>query len=144
MKKNEYEMPPEYHRHTEMLLELLEKREYIEKKLRELPLLLTEEMKLEKIEIDRQIELFENSLAVQYEAVQLQKKLEDTQNQLHSSLIRRTMEMYINIKHKAPNLLEGFEKLIYENFSPEDAETYLDEVAIMETTRLDEILGNEK
>lgn len=144
MSKTSYEMPPEYHKNTALLLELLEKREYFEKKLRELPLNFTDEMKREKIEIDKNIEDFENALAIQYEAVQLQKAVEAKLNETQNRLLLRTMEMYINIKHKAPHLQEGFEKMIDENFSPENAEEYLDQVAILEATRLNEILGVEK
>jgi hypothetical protein len=142
MKKTEYEMPPEYHESTAKLLELYEMRDEYEKKLRDFPLLMTDEMRRGKFEVDREIDKFENALAEQYEAHQLYKSLEDTQNQLADVMLLRTMEMYINIKHKAPELLEGFEKLIHESFSPEDVEAYLDQVAIMETTRLKEILAD--
>jgi hypothetical protein len=142
MKKTEYEMPPEYHENTAKLLELFEMRDEYEKKLRDFPLLMTDEMKRGKFEIEREIDKFETALAEQYEAHQLMRTLEDKQEQLVDRMLLQTMEMYINIKHKAPDLLEGFEKLIYESFSPEDVESYLDQVAIMETTRLDEILAD--
>jgi hypothetical protein len=143
MKKPVYEMPPEYHEQTAKLLELFEMRDEYEKKLRDFPLLITDEMRRGKFEVDKKIEKFENALAEQYEAHRLLKNLEAKQEQLLGSLMFRTMEIYINIKHKSPKLLEGFEKLIYENFSSDDVEKYLDQVAVMEATRLDEILANE-
>jgi hypothetical protein len=142
MKKTEYEMPPEYHENTAKLLELLKMRDEYEKKLRDFPLIITDEMRRGKFKIEREIDKLENALAEQYEAHQLYKTLEDKQEQLADSMLLQTMKMYITIKHKAPELVEGFEKLIYESFSPEDVEVYLDQVAIMETTCLEEILAD--
>jgi hypothetical protein len=140
MKKNDYEMSPEYQKNAAKLVELLEIRDYCDNLLRGSPVTITDEMKRQKYELDKQIENYENVLAAQCKVNHLHQTLEETYNQTQNRLLQRTMEMYINIKHKSPNLIEGFEKLIYENFSPEDAEEYLDQVAILEATKLEEIL----
>lgn len=141
--EKEYPMPNSYKNQTAQLLKLLEIRDKIDKQ-REF---MTPEKRRETVEksaeLDKKIDDYENQIAAHYEAYQLLRTIEAEMQKIDARQMVRIQKMYICLKHRAPK--EKFDEFveIVNTLSPEEREDFYDQVAILEATKLNEILGEE-
>jgi hypothetical protein len=143
MNKTEYEMPDEYKKNLAILLEFIESREMY---LKEFPNLTSDEQALAKPsldELDCVIDEIETALAAEYEQFQAEKHREATLDQLFTEAETLAKHQFIIIKHTKPKLFEQFKKITFQDMSVDEIEDFYDEIAILEATGLDKILGRE-
>lgn len=139
--EKDYPMPESYKKQTSQLLELLELREKINKR-RDL---MTPEERRESVqksaELDKKIDDFEKIIAAHYEVFQLSRLFQAELEKVDARLMTHTHKIYICLKHRAPK--EKFDEFveIVNTLPPVEREEFYDQVAILEATRLDEILG---
>ena len=141
MNGKEYPMPDSYNKQTAQLLALLEIREKINEQLEFSTAEQRRETVIKSAELDKKIDDFEKLIATHYEAYQLSRIFESEMQKIDARQMVRIQEMYIYLKHRAPK--EKFDEFveIVNTLSPEERENFLDQVAILEATRLNEILG---
>lgn len=141
MNEKDYPMPDSYNKQSARLLELLELRDKINKQLE----FMTPEKRRETVEksaeLDKKINDFETLIATHYQAYQLSRAFQAEMERIDARQMVRIQKMYICLKHRAPK--EKFDEFveIVDTLSPEERENFYDQVAILEATRLDEILG---
>jgi hypothetical protein len=137
-----YEMPDEYNKNMAILLEFIEARERYRKELAVIPPWVNgNEVRDALAQLDKSIDSIEKQLAEEYEAFQREKSQETEM----SGIIERGWEaankIYLGIKHETPHLLEKFVKQCIDPMPEELQNKFYDDVAVMEATRLDEVLG---
>jgi hypothetical protein len=143
MNKTEYEMPDEYKKNLAILLEFIESREMY---LKEFPNLTPDEQALAKPsldELDRVIDEIETALAAEYEQFQAERHREATLDRLFAEADILVKHQFIIIKHTKPKLFEQFKKITFQDRTADEIEDFYDEIAILEATDLDNILGRE-
>ena len=149
MEQKEYEMPEEYKKNLEHLSDFIEAREGYRKQIRDASARGVRVSAADKamvdeklLEMDKIIDGLEQKLAEDYERYQTEK----TKEAEISDKIREGWEaskrLYIMTKHQMPHLLESFTECL-DPLSPEQREKFFDEVAILEATKLKEILNGE-
>jgi len=149
MSRQEFEMPEEYKKNLAHLTDFLETREGYRA---EIKAALARGVKVspgdqamvdEKLrEFDRIIDGLEKSLAEEYERYQTEKAKEAAISENIAEGMDAMKRLYIMMKHGKPDLLEEFTKCL-DPLTPEDREQFFDEVAILESTKLDAILKGE-
>ncbi len=147
MQQKEYEMPDEYKQNLAHLAEFIDERQGwqdmitdgLARGVRVSPA--DKAMVDEKLrEFDQMVENLEQRLADEYERYQAEKAHEDEMSELLDKANETSKRLYIIIKHQTPHLLEEFTKCL-DPLLPEEREQFLDEVAILEATKLDAILS---
>lgn len=140
MNEKEYPMSDEYNEYAAQLLDSIDMRDRVLAAMKNM----TPEQRREVQEtlkvVNENIEDLEKSLAKQYEAYQMERRAEERKNELGNDLWRRMLMMYVVIKHRMPEELDKFTKNL-DNLSPEGREEFLDQVAIMETYDLDNLIA---
>jgi hypothetical protein len=141
--EKEYPMPESYKKQTAQLLKLLEIRDKIDGQ-REF---MTAEQRRDTVEksaeLDKKINDYENQIAAHYEIHQLLRALEAEMMKIDARQMVRIQKMYIFYKHRAPKeKFDEFAELV-NTLSPEERENFYDQVAILEATKLNEILGDD-
>ena len=143
MKQKEYPMPDDYNEKSAQLVKFIETREKIQAAFKDM----TPEQRRAVQEplktLNESIESLEKYLAETYEVYQKKHRAEEEQENLLDKGMRAAQEIYITLKHRKPEKLEEFTKVL-EPLSPEEREEFFDGVAILEATELDKILNGEK
>lgn len=149
MPRKEYEMPEEYKKNLAHLTDFLETRERYRA---EIKAALARGVKVspsdqamvdEKLrDFDRIIDRLEKRLAGEYERYQAEQAKEEEISEKIAEGMEAMKRLYIMMKHQKPDLLEEFTKCL-DPLTPEDREEFFDEVAILESTKLDAILKGE-
>lgn len=91
-------------------------------------------------EMDKVIDNLERMLAEEYERYQAEMAKEAEMIDKGKDMRELQKHIYIIIKHTEPHLLESFTKNL-DPLTPDEREQFFDEVAILEATRLNEILS---
>jgi hypothetical protein len=73
-----------------------------------------------------------------------QSRKDEEMAKLFDDMERNMEKLYIIIKHQTPHLFEEFHRISTETFSPEMLEDFLERIAHLEATRLEEILKGKK
>ena len=140
MNEKEYPMPDDYKEKSAQLLEFIETRDRVLAAYKDM----TPEQRRAVQEplktLNESIESLEKYLAETYEAYQKERRIEKEKEKAIDRGMRAAQVIYITIKHRQPEKLEEFTKVL-EPLSPEEREEFFDGVAILEATELDEILG---
>ena len=150
MAQQEYEMPEEYKKNLAHLNEFLEAREGYRAQIKDGlaggvrvspgdKAIVDEKLR----EFDRVIDGLEKGLAEEYDRYQAEKAKEAEISESITQMTEATKRLYIIIKHQKPHLLEGFTEAALGPLTPEMRQEFLDEVAILESTKLDAILKGE-
>ena len=149
MEQKEYEMPEEYKKNLAHLTDFLEAREGYRAQIREglargvRVSAADKSMVDEKLrEFDSVIDGLEKLLAEEYERYQTEKAKEAEISEKIAQSRELQRHLYIIIKHQKPHLLESFTQCL-DPLTPEEREEFFDEVAILESTKLDAILKGE-
>ena len=143
MKEKEYPMPDDYNEKAARLVGFIETRDKVRAAFKDMTSdqrrTAQESLKI----LNQSIESLEKYLAETYETYQKKRRLEERQERAAERGMRTVQEIYIGVKHLEPEKLETFTKIL-EPLSPEEREEFFDGVAILEATRLDEILTGNK
>jgi glutamyl-tRNA reductase len=150
MEKKEYEMPEEYKKNLAHLTEFLEAREEYRATIkaglaRGVKVSAADKAMVdEKLrEFDQIIDRLETSLAAEYDRYQAEQAREEEISEITAQGMDAAKRLYIITKYQVPHLLDEFTKCL-DPLSPEQREEFLDEVAILEATKLDAILKGEE
>lgn len=142
MSKVEYEMPQDYQERVARLLEMIETQKFYEKELKFLQSWINlDEAKVYKANLDKSIEEFEAVLAQEYEAYQIFKAAEADLIEYDEMVERNLKAMFIYFKHRQPDKLEKLKNTLLAGYSPEKLEKFYDGVAVLEATKLEEIIA---
>ena len=149
MANKEYEMPAEYKHNLAQLTECIEAREGYREQIREALARGVRVAAADKafvdqklLEFDAVIDNLERLLAEEYERHQAEMAREESMMEAIDKANELRKQIYIIIKHTQPHLLESFTKTL-DPLLPEEREQFFDEVAILEATKLKEILNGE-
>jgi len=136
----EYPMPDTYNKQTAQLLELFDIREKINEQLEFMTPEQRRQYAEKSAELDKKIEDFETQIATHYQAYQLSRLFQAEMEKIDARQMVRIQKLYIYLKHRAPK--EKFDEFveIVNTLSPEERENFYDQAAILEATRLNEIL----
>ena len=98
--------------------------------------------------LDKLIDKFETTLAEDYESLQriaaLKKESEKHWSELWEDAKMVEERMYIYLKHREPEKLANFKKMILDGRTPEEIENFYDRTTVREATQLEEILTESK
>src|SRR5688572_9753877 len=144
MAKKEYEMPDEYKQQLAKLAEFLEDRERFTKAMPDVPANMLDEFKRQLRKMDDVIEDLEKMLAEEYERHQAKMAKEAELTKMADDAWQSSIRIYIMTKHQLPHLLESFTERVLGPMPEGMREEFLDEVAVLETTKLDAILKGEE
>ena len=141
--EKEYPMPESYKEQTAQLLKLLDIRDKIDEQREFMTPEKRRETAEKSTELDKKIDDFENQIAAHYEIHQLLRTIEAEMEKIDARQMIRIQKMYVWLKRRAPK--EKFDEFveIVNTLSPEEKENFLDQVAILEATKLGEILGGD-
>lgn len=141
MNEKDFPMPESYKKQTSQLLEMLEIRDKANKRREFMTPEERQESAKKSAELDKKIEDFEKLIAAHYESYQLLRLFETELQTIDARLISHTHKIYICLKHRAPK--EKFDELveIINTLPPNEREEFYDQAAILEATKLNEILG---
>ena len=149
MEQKEYEMPEEYKKNLAHLTDFLEAREGYRAQIREGLARGVRVSAADKLMVDEKLREFdliidglEKGLAEEYDRYQAEKAKEAKMSELLDQASEISKHLYIIIKHQKPHLLESFTQCL-DPLTPEEREEFFDEVAILESTKLDAILKGE-
>lgn len=142
MTQNEFEMPDEYKANLAHLTQFLEDRERLATQIKDLPQHLLSEAKVQLREFEEIIDGLEKQLAEQYEQHQAEMAREAVITEKSDHMMETMKNLYIIVKHQTPHMLESFTTCL-DPLTPEDREQFLDDVAILEATKLNAILNGE-
>ena len=142
MTQKEFEMPDDYKANLAHLTQFLDDRERLSQQIKDLPPHLLSEATVQLRKFDEIIDGLEKELAAEYERHQAAMAREVVITEKSDEMMERMKEAYIIIKHQTPHLLESFTTCL-DPLTPEDREQFLDDVAILEATKLDAILNGE-
>ena len=149
MANKEYEMPAEYKQNLAHLADFIDARDQFKQQIRDGlargvrvsaadKALVDEKM----LDMEKVIDNLERMLAEEYDRYQAEQAREaDISTKLDEGN-ELAKQLYIIIKHTQPHLLESFTKTL-DPLLPEEREQFFDEVAILEATKLKEILNGE-
>lgn len=143
MSEKEYPVDEDYNKYAERLLDFIDTRDRVLAAMKDMTPAQRREVKVPLKVLNESIEELETHLAEQYEVHQKERRVEDEQTRLIDKGFRTAQELYIVIKHCKPEKLEEFTKCL-DPLSFEDREEFFDGVAILEATKLDEILTGKK
>jgi nitrate reductase beta subunit len=137
-----YEMPQDYQDSLNVVLDLIEERDAFKKQIPVLPPWVNvEEARSKLAELDDVIEKAENALAAEYNAYQAHKKAEAELNKVNKEALLRMQMMYIYFKYRIPDKLEDVKAAALNGFTDEEIQEFYDGVAILEATKLEEIIA---
>jgi nitrate reductase beta subunit len=137
-----YEMPQDYQDSLAIVLDLIEERDAFRKKLPVLPPWVNiEEARAKLAELDDVIEKAENVLADEYNAYQAHRKAEADLDEMNKEALLRMQMMYIYFKYRIPDKLEDVKAAALNGFTDQEIQEFYDGVAILEATKLEEIIA---
>lgn len=140
MSEKEYPMDEDYNEKSANLIRFVEKRDKVLAAVKHMTpeqrRAVQEPLKI----LNESIEALEEYLAEAYEEHQRELRAEKEKKEIFKRMRRKMHELYIVMKHQFPEKLEEFTKCL-DPMSPEQREDFFDQVAILEATELDEILG---
>jgi len=122
------------------LTELLEARDYYAKQIKDLPPHLAAEANAQMRKLDETINSLESLLAQEYEYYKAEKEREAELDVAINEAWESSKHIYIFIKHKSPQMLEKFTNQVLAELPADLLEEFYDEVAVLEATKLNEIL----
>lgn len=150
MTQKEFEMPEEYKKNLAHLTDFLDARERYREQIRDATARGVSVSAADKAMVDEKLREFdgiidglEKGLAGEYERYQAEMAKEAEIEELIEKGWESSKRLYIIVKHQTPHLLEGFTEASLGPLTPEEREEFLDEVAILESTKLDAILKGE-
>jgi hypothetical protein len=94
-------------------------------------------------EFDEKIDDLEQSLGDEYQRYQAEQAKEEDLSKKAADAMDAVKHVYLIIKHQKPDLLESFQEAAFGPLTPEMREEFLDDIAILEVTKLDAILKRE-
>lgn len=137
-------MPDDYKQALADLTGFIEERDELAKTLKLLPPEESKEGQRLLALFDEKIERCEQALAIEYEAHQKQCRAEENQDEIVEDMKLRMQMVYIYIKHRIPAKLEEITAALLNDYTPEEEQEFYDRVAILEATRLEEIIAEDK
>lgn len=141
MKDKVYEMEDDYKEAVVKLQDFIERRDLLAKSFVSQTPKERREAGQTLADMDKQIESTEARLAKEYDAYQKYCKELDEQEE-HTKRVAETMQKYyVLVKHRMPEELDKIKKAIFTSWTEEEIQNFYDEAAIIEATRLEEILG---
>lgn len=144
MKDKIYEMEDDYKQAVANLLEFIKLRDLTAESLKTAApdkLLEGQEM---LADMDKQIETTEAILAKEYDAYQKYRKDLEKEAEMMDTVMETMQKYYILVKHRMPEKLGEVKTAIFTNWTEDEIQNFYDEAAIIEATRLEEILGGAK
>ena len=149
MAHKEYEMPEEYKQNLAHLADFIDAREGYRTTIREGLARGVQVSAADKAMVDEKLREFdgiidgiETDLAAEYDRYQAEMAKEAAISESIAKGWEAQKRLYIIIKHTKPHLLESFTKTL-DPLLPEQREEFFDEVAILEATKLKQILNGE-
>lgn len=141
MAEKVYEPDEDYKELAENLVKMLETRAELARTVKlAAPEHLAEGQRL-LAEMDRSIEQFEATLAESYKAYQEFLRKDEDLGKMNDLIGNRLEMMFIYTKHVLPEKFELLEMKLLNTMPPEDAEEFLDRVAVRETNELEKIIA---
>lgn len=141
MEDKVYEMSDEYKQTVAGLLELFETRDELLKAIKIAPPDRLREGQEMLILINEQIEKTEAMLAEEYETYQAHQKALEAQKEKFDEMKQRMEMVFIYVKYRLPEKLEELKATIFNEMTPEWIQDFYDNVAILEATRLEELIA---
>ena len=139
-----YEMDDHYNQGVAALLEFIKQRDELAENLKIAPPELIPEGQQLLADMDKRIEDYEAALAREYETYQNKCRAEENVENMNETILERMAMVYIYFKHRIPEKLEELEAIVLNNNTPEEAQAFYDRVAILEATKLEEIIAEEE
>lgn len=139
--KKEYEMPDEYQKNLAILTEMIDKRDEYARAIPLLPPDKRAEAQPALAELSAAVENIEQTLADEYEKFQAEKHREDEIEQTIGRGMEAVENLFIIMKHQIPHLFEKFKQTVMQDMTEEEKQEFYDRIAILEATRLKEILA---
>ena len=142
LKDKVYEMYDSYNQAASDLVEYIKLRDMLAAKIKIVPFKRSENQQL-LAEFDAHIEKAEAALAKEYDAHQEKCRAEEKLDQVMNDIAERTEMVYVYIKHRVPDKLQELETAIFAGWTTEEIQDFHDRVAILEATRLEELIAEE-
>lgn len=141
MKEKEYPMPETYNKALASLANLIEARDKYAARLKYTAPDYLETARKTLAELNKAIEEGEAKMAAEYEDYQKTCREDEESDKEWEQKMRKAEMMYVFFKHRMPDQLYELEKPILEYVAEyDDVEAFHDRIAILEATKLDEIL----
>jgi hypothetical protein len=137
-------MEDDYKERVTDLLKAIETRDELAESIKIAPPEMRREGQAILAEMNKDIDTVEAALADAYEAYQKFRRKEEELGEMNDQITVRLEEIFICIKHLAPELFAEMETKVFNGWSPENIQEFYDRVAIREATELEEIIAKNK
>lgn len=139
-----YEMEDDYKERVADLLKVIETRDELAESIKIAPPEMRREGQAIVAQMNKDIDAIEAALADAYEAYQKFRRKEEELGEMNDKITVKLEEIFICIKHLAPELFAEMEAKVFNGWSPENVQDFYDRVAIREATELEEIIAKNK
>jgi hypothetical protein len=139
-----YEMSDDYKQAQEDLLDFIKVRDILAEAIKTMPPDKERENQELLAEMNETIENCEAKLAKEYESYQVYMRAQEKQDEIMSDVLERMQMVYILTKHRLPDNLPELEAAIFDGWAEEEIQKFLEGVAVLEATRLEEIIAEAK
>jgi len=143
MKQEDIEMPEDYKERLAQLTEMLEAREELVKHAGEVPADERAHYNSQLRKLDKTIDEMETMLAKERDRIELVRAKEADLSAKIAVAWDLQKQIYIHIKYELPDQLADFTEKVLGPLPDDVREEFLDDVAILEATKLDAILKGE-
>lgn len=139
--KEEYEMPADYQRQAEQMLELIESRDEYERIMPTLPPDVRAETMPHYQKLCSAVDELEEKMAYEYERYQEEQRIEQELYELTYLKDMMSEELFIKVKHQRPYIFEKFEAKVTEGMTDAEREEHYRIIARREEAELEDILS---
>ena len=139
-----YEMDDNYNQAVADLLEVIKVRDELTESIKIAPPDKIREGQKLLATMNKKIEECEAALAKEYETTQTYKKALDEQEEVFDEVKHRMEMVFVYTKHRLPDKLNEMKAIIFNDMKPEWIQDFYDNVAILEATRLEELIAEAK
>jgi len=141
MNRNEYESSGNYKQNMEYYLKTIEKRDRLAELLKFAPPERVAEIRGYIAEADADIEKMEVSMAEMNELFERSERVDKKTDEACKSLNDTLEKSFIFCKHFLPKEFKPLENQILSKLTPQEAEEFLDRIAVRETNEFDQIVA---
>jgi hypothetical protein len=139
-----YEMDDSYKQAVADLLEFIELRHSVAETVKFAPPDKIREVQEILATMDKKIEEGEAALAKEYDSYQTYQKALEDEAEMMDVIMDKMQKYYVLVKHRMPEKLDEWTNDILKGWTPDEIQNFYDGAAIIEATRLDEVLGAPK